>query len=218
MIYYKFNAEGEYVGTSNFQTPLSTDKEPPVCGKNETAVWNGDKWFKVDDFRGVPLYAKGNYRCKIVLPSFGRIPDGYTNIKPPELKKGETCEFNDTVHDWVKKCEAGLKYDENFNPVPMTQRELVECGLMTLDQWSKLEGDSVVPKTIYELYNEGIVTLEEANEEIKRIRQDCYMFNTDKIYLMSVRGECTQQDWLDAIQAVKDKYPYIKEEENEGIS
>lgn len=218
MIYYKFNSDGEYIGTSNLQTPLSTTIKPPECGKHKIQVWNGDKWIILGDYRGVTLYAKDMYTCTIIPSTFGDIPYGYTDIKPPELKKGETCVFNDTVHNWVKMCEAGMKYDENFNPVPMNERELVESGLLVLDPYSKIDGDSIVPKTPYELYDEKILTLEEANNEIKLIREDLYSHKTDKMYLMSVRGECTQQDWLDAIQAVKDKYPYIKEEENEGIS
>ena len=82
---------------------------------------------------------------------------------------------------------------------------------MIFDKWSKIEGERIVPKTPYELYDEKIITLEEANEDIRMIRESCYAQKTDKMYLMSVRGECTQQEWLDAIQAVKDKYPYIKE-------
>ena len=212
MIYYKFNSDGEYIGTSNFQTSLSTTVKPPECGKHQVQTWNGDKWIIMPDYRDITLYAKNDPTCTFIPATFGAIPYGYTDIKPPVLRQGERAEFNDTLNDWVKKCEVGLKYDENFNPVPMNERELVEAGILILDEWSKIDGDNVVPKTPYELYNEGIITLEEANNDIRMIREDNYTHGTDKMYLMSVRGECTQQDWLDAIQAVKDKYPYIREE------
>lgn len=212
MIYYKFNSDGEYTGKSSIQTALSTEKEPPVCGKYQVRVWNGDKWVIMPDYRGVMLYSKDDPSCTYIQAVFGTVPYGYTEKKPPELKEGEAAKFVDNLGDWVKQCQPGWKYDEHFVPVPMNERELVEAGILVLDKYSKIVDDNIVPKTPYELYNEKIITIEEANNDIKMIRENLYIQKTDKMYLMSVRGECTQQDWLDAIQAVKDKYPYIKEE------
>lgn len=218
MIWYTFDSNGEYKGKSSFQTPLSTDKEPPACGEHQVRIWNGDKWVLMPDYRGILLYSKEDPRCTCRLAVFGQLPYGYTDKKPPEIKNGEIATFVDNIGEWVKECQPGWKYDKNFIPVTMNEREMVESGLIVLDEYSKIEGDRIVSKTPYELYNDGIITLDEANSAIKDIREDYYIHRTDKMYLMSVRGECTQQDWLDAIQAVKDKYPYIKEEENEGIS
>lgn len=218
MIWYLFDSNGEYKGESSIQTPLSTDKKPPECEKHQVAVWNGDKWVIMPDYRGIMLYSKDDPSCTYMQVVFGALPYGYTDRKPPELKNGEIATFVDNIGEWVKKCQPGWKYGKDFVPVPMNERELVEAGILILDEYSKIEGDYIVPKTPYELYNDGIITLDEANNDIRLIRENEYVNSTDKMYLMSVRGECTQQDWLDAIQAVKDKYPYIKEEENEGIS
>ena len=210
MIWYLFDSNGEYKGTSSIQTPLSTDKKPPVCENHQVAVWNGDDWIIMPDYRGVMLYSKDDPSCTYTQVVFGDLPYGYTEKVPPEIREGETAKFNDNLGDWVLQCQPGWKY-VNYVPVPMNERELVEAGIIVLDEYSKIEGDNIVGKTVYELYEDGIFTLEQANKEIEGIRQSCYMHETDKLYFMSVRGECTQQDWLDAIQAVKDKYPYIKE-------
>lgn len=211
MIWYTFNSEGLYTGKSSIQTALSTDKEPPMCSKHQVQVWNGDKWIIQYDYRGITLYSKDDPTCTYIPATFGALPYGYTDKKPPELKNGEMATFVDNIGEWVKKCQPGWKYVD-YIPVPMNEREMVESGLIVLDVYSKIDGDRIVPKTPYELYDEGIITLEEANNDIRMIREDYYVHSTDKMYLMSVRGECTQQDWLDAIQAVKDRYPYIKEE------
>ena len=218
MIWYLFDSNGEYKGESGIQTPLSTDKKPPKCEKHQVAVWNGDNWVIMQDYRGILLYSKEDPTCTYMQVVFGSLPYGYTEKIPPELREGECAVFNDNLGDWVKKCQKGWKYTDDFIPIPMNESELVDAGIIVLDEYNKIDGDRIVPKTVYELYDEGIITLEEANNDIKMIREDCYTHNTDKMYFMSIRGECTQQDWLDAIQAVKDKYPYIKEEENEGIS
>lgn len=213
MTWYTFDANGEYKGKSGIQTPLSTDKEPPVCKKHQVSIWNGDDWIIMPDYRGVMLYSKDDPTCTYMQVVYGKMPQGYTEKEPPVLRQGEEAKFEDNLGDWVKRCEPGWKYNDKFEPVPMNERELVEAGILTLDKSMKIVGDNIVPKTPYELYDEGIISLEEANRDIKYMREDEYKSKTDKMYLMSVRGECTQQDWLDAVQAVKDKYPYIKEEE-----
>ena len=213
MIWYLFDSNGEYKGTSNIQTPLSTDKEPPVCGEHQVRVWNGDKWILMHDYRGVMLYSKDDPTCTYMQVVFGDLPYGYTEKTPPSVRNGEMAKFNDNLGDWVLQCQPGWKYNDKYEPVQMNNREMVEAGIITLDKFSKIDGDNIVPKTPYELYADGIISIEQANKEIQYMREDLYVSKTDKMYLMSVRGECTYQDWLDAIQAVKNKYPYIKEEE-----
>lgn len=56
-------------------------------------------------------------------------------------------------------------------------------------------------------------TVETPDEETVKARHAAYTApdGADAIFLKWQRGEATAQDWLDAIQAVKDAYPYPKQ-------
>lgn len=45
-------------------------------------------------------------------------------------------------------------------------------------------------------------------ERIESLRKAAYREETDPIFFSYQRGEATEQEWLDAVQAVKDQYPY----------
>lgn len=45
-------------------------------------------------------------------------------------------------------------------------------------------------------------------ERVKNMRRQEYQRDADPLYFGWKRGENTEQDWLDAIQAVKDANPY----------
>lgn len=45
-------------------------------------------------------------------------------------------------------------------------------------------------------------------------RQAGYRSTSDPIFMQYQRGEATEQEWLDAVQAVKDANPYPVKEEN----
>lgn len=49
-------------------------------------------------------------------------------------------------------------------------------------------------------------------DEVTRQRQAGYRQTSDPIFMQYQRGEATQQQWLDAVQAVKDANPYPVEE------
>jgi hypothetical protein len=44
--------------------------------------------------------------------------------------------------------------------------------------------------------------------EVERKRQDAYQRDTDPLFFKWQRGTATEQEWLDAVQAVKDAHPY----------
>lgn len=44
-------------------------------------------------------------------------------------------------------------------------------------------------------------------EEIMQLRKDAYERESDPIYMEYMRGERTEQEWLDAVHAIKDRYP-----------
>ena len=52
------------------------------------------------------------------------------------------------------------------------------------------------------------VQAEIAREAIESARQAAYRTQSDPIFFEYQRGDKTQQEWLDAVQAVKDAHPY----------
>ena len=52
------------------------------------------------------------------------------------------------------------------------------------------------------------VQAEIAREVVELARQDAYRTESDPIFFEYQRGDKTQQEWLDAVQAVKDAHPY----------
>lgn len=49
-------------------------------------------------------------------------------------------------------------------------------------------------------------------DEITSRRQAGYQSTSDPIFMQYQRGEATEQEWLDAVQAVKDANPYPVQE------
>lgn len=43
---------------------------------------------------------------------------------------------------------------------------------------------------------------------VERARQAAYAVQADPLFFQYQRGEVTEQEWLDAVQAVKDAHPY----------
>ena len=84
-------------------------------------------------------------------------------------------------------------------------------------QWT-LDGDSYSgltwlsdgdAPTLAELEAEWAqVEYEVAYEAVQKARQTAYQSESDPIFFDYQRGEVTEQDWLDAVQAVKDAHPY----------
>jgi hypothetical protein len=52
------------------------------------------------------------------------------------------------------------------------------------------------------------VQAEIAREAVERARQAAYRTESDPIFFEYQRGDKTQQEWLDAVQAIKDAHPY----------
>ena len=84
-------------------------------------------------------------------------------------------------------------------------------------QWT-LDGDSYSgltwlsdgdAPTLAELEAEWAqVEYEVAYEAVQKARQAAYQAESDPVFFDYQRGEVTEQDWLDAVQAVKDAHPY----------
>ena len=49
---------------------------------------------------------------------------------------------------------------------------------------------------------------ERAVEAVNELRLNAYRTDSDPIFFQYQRGEKTEQEWLDAVNAVNDAYPY----------
>ena len=78
------------------------------------------------------------------------------------------------------------------------------------DSYSGLTWLSDTPKpTLAELEAEWAqVEYEVAHARVVADRQAAYQAFSDPVFFDYQRGEVTEQDWLDAVQAVKDAHPY----------
>ncbi len=55
------------------------------------------------------------------------------------------------------------------------------------------------------------ITPEEVDEGTRRVRAFLYREQSDPIYMKWQRGEATEQEWLDAVEAIKIAWPKISE-------
>jgi hypothetical protein len=63
---------------------------------------------------------------------------------------------------------------------------------------SQAELDGLWPEVQYEV----------AYAEVESARAQAYRETADPLFFQYQRGEVTEQEWLDAVQAVKDAHPY----------
>jgi hypothetical protein len=54
-----------------------------------------------------------------------------------------------------------------------------------------------------------------SRSRIEQERRNAYAEASDPVFFSWQRGEAEQQDWLDAVKAVKDQYPYPPAPETE---
>ena len=78
------------------------------------------------------------------------------------------------------------------------------------DNYSGLTWLSDTPKpTLEELQGLWeIVQYETEIENIQALRKTAYQNESDPIFFDFQRGEATEEEWLNAIQDIKDRYPY----------
>ena len=53
-------------------------------------------------------------------------------------------------------------------------------------------------------------------ERVQALRKAAYQNESDPIFFDWQRGEVMEQEWLDSVQAIKDRYPYPVVEEGES--
>ena len=57
------------------------------------------------------------------------------------------------------------------------------------------------------------VSYARARQAVENARAQAYRETADPLFFQYQRGEVTEQEWLDAVQAVKDAHPYPEEVE-----
>jgi len=68
------------------------------------------------------------------------------------------------------------------------------------------EGKAPTEKQLEALWPE--VQSEVAHEQVEQARAIAYRETSDPLFFKYQRGTATEQEWLDAVQAVKDAHPY----------
>lgn len=66
----------------------------------------------------------------------------------------------------------------------------------------------LTPEEIAEREQMDIKNQQQAYNFVVSKRQAEYQITSDPIFMQYQRGEATEQEWLDAVQAVKDANPY----------
>lgn len=176
--------------------------KPPTLEPNTQVIWEGD-WVVVDDYRGYPIYDEDGHIVGEVT-ELGFKPQ---IITPPPKFKEESHKFLkwDGVK-WTYVIEDGY-IETNDEIRPMTQLEKIESGLESIPDGMKIENGELVSLTIDDKYEMGIITKEEYNAEVDIIREKEYEKHTDKIALMVFRGEATKEQWIQAMDEIRVKYP-----------
>lgn len=75
----------------------------------------------------------------------------------------------------------------------------------------------IVPPTSEEVAAQEVLNAGAYQREYDAVvaaRQAGYQSSSDPIFMQYQRGEATEQEWLDAVQAVKDANPYPVQETN----
>lgn len=212
---YSFSIEnGEYIGVETVYLEKKTGLypcadnvtfvEPPEVGEHQKQTWNGKEWDIVDDYRGSNIYDETG-KIIGVVDFLGDVSSVIIK-EPPVLADYEILSWDKVNREWVVSVKTGFIRDGE-NTREMTYVEKIEAGLEKLPDDMKIEGNSVVYKTIDELYNDGIIGVNEYNELITQERERRYVLETDKMGLMYLRGECTLEEWKSAMDKIREELP-----------
>jgi len=95
-------------------------------------------------------------------------------------------------------------------PTILTRRYAGTEWTLDGDDYSGLtwlsEGKPPTEKQLEALWAE--VQLEAQTEKVEQARANAYRETSDALFFKYQRGSATEQEWLDAVQAVKDAHPY----------
>ncbi|MGP1491247.1 MAG: hypothetical protein ACTTI6_09340 [Treponema sp.] len=108
------------------------------------------------------------------------------------------------VPEGKKLNEAGTDFED------MSEAEKVAAGLMQLKADEKIEGEHIVKKTKKEQYDAGLISKEEYNAYIDRLRGAAYQQEADPLGMQVMRGDIDKDVWLAKIAEIKQRYPKVE--------
>ena len=92
----------------------------------------------------------------------------------------------------------------------MSEAEKVAAGIIRLKPDEKVEGDYIVKKSKKEQYDAGLISKEEYNTYIDRLRGAAYQQESDPLGMQVLRGELDKSEWLTKIDEIKKRYPKVE--------
>lgn len=83
-------------------------------------------------------------------------------------------------------------------------------AIYVAEDYSTLEWNSDTPKPTQQELDSAYPKLRYDNDyaKVQETRRQAYQRDADPLFFGYQRGDNTEQEWLDAVQAVKDTYPY----------
>ena len=77
--------------------------------------------------------------------------------------------------------------------------------------WTGVDPDRVYPDMKPIMAEYDTLMADEPRRQVEAQRLSAYEQTSDPIFFQYQRGDATEQDWLDAVQSVKDNHPYPAE-------
>jgi len=74
--------------------------------------------------------------------------------------------------------------------------------------WTGVDPDRVYPDMKPIMAEYDTLMADEPRRQVESQRLSAYEQTSDPIFFQYQRGDATEQDWLDAVQSVKDNHPY----------
>lgn len=138
-IIYNYNHIGVFVGSQEYDPQIgvglpaySTDIAPPDTGKNQVAVFSGDEWSVVPDYRGQTFYRKSD-RKEIIIQDIGEVGEEFTDLAPTTIF--DTWINGEWVTDTVAEEKANLLSQIKDLEKNVTQRRIREAVLGIDNGW-----------------------------------------------------------------------------------
>lgn len=115
------------------------------------------------------------------------------------------------VSEGIEEIPIGYKLsDDGSRFVEMTDAEKITAGTLKPNEKEKLVDGKIIPKTMDELYTDGLVSKDDYNLYITAMRQSSYASETDALFWKYQEGEITKDVWLKAKNAIRDKYKKVE--------
>ncbi|MGP1443880.1 hypothetical protein [Treponema sp.] len=128
-----------------------------------------------------------------------------------DLQAGNKKPLTQLVEEGLVPVPEGKKLNEaGTDFVDMSEAEKLTAGLIQLKADEKIEGEHIVKKTKKEQYDAGLISKEEYNAYIDRLRGAAYQQEADPLGMQVMRGDIDKDVWLAKIAEIKQRYPKVE--------